>query len=75
MMGTDPSKYDWGWAPMYWNIDIGNVWAVRQDRQDLSVGDVAKMCHFARHKLQRVFEDEKESSLESRQRVGFHYLG
>lgn len=68
MMGTNPSQDDWGWASLYWNTDIGNAWAVRQDERDLSVDDVAMMCHFARHKLQRMFEDEMEqsSSLESR---------
>ncbi|KAI2791694.1 Mitochondrial chaperone BCS1 [Penicillium oxalicum] len=52
MMETDASKDEWGWAPMYWNSEIGNVWAVREDGQDLAVNDVAMMCHFARRKLQ-----------------------
>lgn len=72
MMGTNPTRDDWGWVPASWNRDIGNVWAVRADGIDLSVDDVAMMCHFARHKLQRMFEDEMESELpntESRQRV------
>lgn len=72
MMCTDPSRDDWGWAPPSWNGEIGNVWAVREDGIDLPVDDVAMMCHFARHKLQRMFEDEMESELsttESRQRV------
>ncbi|KAL4744885.1 hypothetical protein BDW72DRAFT_212011 [Aspergillus terricola var. indicus] len=71
MMETDSSKDEWGWAPMYWNSDIGNIWAVREDGQDLAVGDIAMMCHFARHKLQRMFEDviESGSSLVGRQRV------
>lgn len=71
MMETDPSKDEWGWAPTYWNSEIGNVWAIREDGQDLTVNDVAMMCHFARHKLQRMFEDvmESSSSLVSRQKV------
>lgn len=69
MMETDSSKDEWGWAPMYWNSEIGNVWAVRKDARDLSVDDVAMMCHFARRKLQRMFEDVMESSLVSRQGV------
>ncbi|KAJ5109635.1 Mitochondrial chaperone BCS1 [Penicillium argentinense] len=52
MMETDSSKDEWGWAPMYWNSEIGNVWAVREDGRDLAVNDVAMMCHFARRKLQ-----------------------
>ncbi|KAJ5654960.1 hypothetical protein N7490_001963 [Penicillium lividum] len=71
MMETDSSKDEWGWAPMYWNSEIGNVWAVREDGQDLAVNDVEMICHFARHKLQRIFEDVMESgpSLVNRQRV------
>lgn len=71
MMETDSSKDEWGWAPMYWNSEIGNVWAVREDGRDLAVDDVAMMCHFARRRLQRMFEDvmESGSSLVSRQRV------
>jgi MYND finger len=71
MMGINPSKDNWGWAPMDWDREIGNVWAVRKDGRDLAVEDVAMMCHFARHKLQRMFEDvmESGSSLESRQRA------
>jgi hypothetical protein len=70
-METDASKDEWGWAPMYWNSEIGNVWAVREDGQDLAVNDVAMMCHFARRKLQRMFEDvmESGSSLVNRQRI------
>ncbi|KAL4795955.1 hypothetical protein BDV19DRAFT_398495 [Aspergillus venezuelensis] len=71
MMENNSSKDKWGWAPMYWNGDIGNVWAVRKDRQDLTVNDVAMMCHFARRKLQLMFEEvlESGSSVSSRQRV------
>ncbi|PWY84008.1 hypothetical protein BO83DRAFT_413530 [Aspergillus eucalypticola CBS 122712] len=72
MMVTNPSDPSWGWAPLYWNRDIGNVWVVREDGQDLDVRDVAMMCHFARFKLQRLFEDSLESkgtSLQDRKRV------
>lgn len=37
MRETDASKDEWGCAPMYWNSEIGNVWAVREDGQDLAV--------------------------------------
>jgi hypothetical protein len=71
MMETDASKKEWGWAPRYWDSEIGNVWAVREDGQDLAANYVAMMCHFARRKLQGMFEDvmESGSSLVSRQRV------
>lgn len=72
MMRTNPSDPSWGWAPLYWNHDIGNVWVVREDGQDLDVREVAMMCHFARFKLQRMFEDtidSKDSTLQDRKRV------
>jgi hypothetical protein len=70
MTETDLSKDEWGWAPMYWNSEIGNVWAIREDGQGLAVDDFAIMCHFARYRLQRMFGDVMESdSLVNRQRV------
>lgn len=71
MLETNSSKDEWGWAPVYWKSEIGNVWLAREDGRDLSVNDVAMMCNFARRKLQSMFEDvmESDSSLESRQRV------
>lgn len=65
MMETDSFKDDWGWAPMYWNSEIVNVWAVREDGRDLDVNDVTIMCHFARCKLQPMFEDVMESGSSS----------
>ncbi|KAI3005982.1 hypothetical protein CBS147346_4009 [Aspergillus niger] len=57
MMETNPLDSSWGWAPLYWNHDIGNVWVARQDEQDLDVREVAMMCRFARHELQRIFNN------------------
>ncbi len=47
---------------MSWNREIGNVWAARVGREDLSTDDMAIMCHFARHKLQPMFAEVLESS-------------
>ncbi|KAJ5179729.1 hypothetical protein N7492_002939 [Penicillium capsulatum] len=71
MRETDLAKDEWGWAPMYWNNEIGNVWAVREDGEDLTVKQMAMMCHFAKRKLQRMFDDvmESGSSLVARQGV------
>ncbi|PWY94460.1 hypothetical protein BO94DRAFT_553404 [Aspergillus sclerotioniger CBS 115572] len=71
MMETNPSEPSWGWAPLYWNRDIGNGWVVREDGQDLDVRDVAMMCYFARHKLQPMFEDTitPDSRLQDKKRV------
>lgn len=71
MMETGCSKDEWGWAPGYWRSEIGNVWAAREDGRDLAVKDISMMCHFARRKLQPMFEDvmESDSSVVSRQRV------
>ncbi|KAL2845541.1 hypothetical protein BJX68DRAFT_256734 [Aspergillus pseudodeflectus] len=60
-METDLKSPEWGWAPPYWRSDVGNVIAVREDGEDLTVMDVEMMCHFARHKLQPMFEDALES--------------
>ncbi|KAL9099992.1 MAG: hypothetical protein Q9163_004573 [Psora crenata] len=57
MMETDLKNPGWGFAPRYWNTDLGNVLAVRLDDKDLDVDDVKIMCYFARRKLQRLFED------------------
>lgn len=57
MMDTDSEKPDCGWAPLYWNMYLGNVLAIRADARDLAIDDVRMMCYFARRKLQPVFED------------------
>ncbi|KAI1780279.1 hypothetical protein F4818DRAFT_435485 [Hypoxylon cercidicola] len=65
MMGVDP-KSDWGWAPLYWNIEIGNVLAVRADGRDLDLDDMRTMCYFARKKLLPMMEDSMGLGLVSR---------
>ncbi|GKZ40822.1 hypothetical protein AbraIFM66951_006356 [Aspergillus brasiliensis] len=72
MRDTNPSDSSWGWASLHWNHDLGNVWAVREDEQDLDVREVAMMCYFARHKLPRMFADTMISEggrMQDRQRV------
>lgn len=68
MSETKLGKQNWGWAPLLWNMDIGNVLAVRADDQDLAVNDVRMMCYFARRKLQPLFEDALGGGLISRTR-------
>lgn len=63
MMETDPKAPRWGWAPLEWNTNLGNVIAVRADDEDLTVDDVRMMCHFARHELQPLFEDALGSGI------------
>jgi hypothetical protein len=48
MIGADPRKQSWGWAPLYWNNEIGNVLAVYDDGSDLSVDELRLVCHFVR---------------------------
>ncbi|KAL4902038.1 hypothetical protein BDW74DRAFT_187033 [Aspergillus multicolor] len=71
MVGTEPSDTSWGLARFQWSWDVGNVWAIREDGQDLGVRDLAMMCCFARHKLARMFADVDESggSIQDKQRV------
>ena len=66
MTETDPKKPNWGWAPLHWNTDIGNVLAVREDDKDLAVDDMAMMCYFARRKLQPLVEDALGAGLTRR---------
>lgn len=68
MMETNLEKPTWGWAPLCWNMELGNVLAVRTDDQDLTVNDVKMMCDFTRRKLQPMFEDALGSGLISRTR-------
>lgn len=66
MVGVDPTKSDWGWAPLHWNLDIGNVLIVYDDKSDLVVEDLRLMCYFARIVLQPMFEDSMGGGLVSR---------
>ncbi|EXJ76423.1 uncharacterized protein A1O5_00931 [Cladophialophora psammophila CBS 110553] len=38
----------WGWAPMYWNMDIGRVLVVRADNRDLYVDELRLIGYFTR---------------------------
>jgi hypothetical protein len=71
MMGADPIKDGWGWAPLYWNIDIGNVLVIYDDESDLLVEELRLMCYFARVVLQPRFEDSMGSGLVSRTKEDF----
>jgi hypothetical protein len=66
MMGADPKKDDWGWAPLYWNTEIGNVLVIYDDKTDLLVEELRLMCYFVRRKLQPMFEDAMGMGLISR---------
>ncbi|KAI9740069.1 MAG: hypothetical protein M1818_004820 [Claussenomyces sp. TS43310] len=66
MIGADPKSTGWGWAPLYWNNEIGNVLVVRDDGGDLSVDELRLMCHFVRRKLQPMFEDSMGAGLVAR---------
>lgn len=63
MMGADPQSENWGWAPLYWNNEIGNVLVVCDDDSDLSVDELRLMCHFVRRKLLPMFEDSMGAGL------------
>ncbi len=57
MMETDPGRESWGWAPLHWSIDIGNVLVIRADNSDLDVDELRLICYFIRRKLRPMFED------------------
>lgn len=66
MRGADLTREDWGWAPLSWSIDLGNVSVVSDDESDLSVGELRLMCHFVRRKLLPMFKDSMGAGLISR---------
>jgi hypothetical protein len=66
MMGADPKKDDWGWAPLYWNTEIGKVLVIYDDKTGLLVEKLRLMCYFVRRKLQPMFEDAMGMGLVSR---------
>lgn len=47
----------WGFAPLSWQLGIGDVLLVRADGKDLSVEQAELLCRFCRLKLQPLFED------------------
>lgn len=53
----DVKKPDWGWAPLHWQSDIGDVLLVNANGGDLSVEDAELLCRFCQRKLQPLFED------------------
>ena len=55
---TDEGSGDlWGWAPMKWKNEVGNVLVVRGDDRDVSVQQVEALCHFCEFKMQPLFEN------------------
>ncbi len=57
MMDANPKSETWGWAPLYWKTDIGNVLAIYDDQSDLSVDEMRLMCYFIRQKVRHRVED------------------
>ena len=57
MIETNLKSSSWGWAPLYWSRDLGNVLAVREDEQDLDVDYLRLLCRFVRVELQPMVED------------------
>jgi hypothetical protein len=57
MKETNPGRPEWGFAPFNWDMDIGNVLAIRVDEKDLAVDDLRAICHFTRKKLLSIFDD------------------
>ncbi|RYP51167.1 hypothetical protein DL768_003435 [Monosporascus sp. mg162] len=57
MKETNPGRPGWGFAPINWDGDLGNVLAIRVDEEDLAVDDLRAICHFIRKKLLPMFDD------------------
>ncbi|KAL4904067.1 hypothetical protein BDW74DRAFT_179158 [Aspergillus multicolor] len=61
MKELDPMKDTWGWAPQYWDLSIGSVFAMRDNRKDLSVKDVEMLCTFVTKDAQPVIGEALEN--------------
>jgi len=57
MMETDTKSSSWGFAPLYWNTQLGNVLVVRDDGKDLDVDHLGAICRFVRKRLLPMFEE------------------
>ncbi|RDW84160.1 uncharacterized protein DSM5745_04486 [Aspergillus mulundensis] len=60
MMEVDISKPGWGWAPPYWNTEIGSVFVAREDGKDLAVHDLQMICQFVVDQVQPKLETTLE---------------
>lgn len=69
MMDMNPSSTQWGWAPLYWNTEIGNVLVLREDGEDLSLNHLSMIANFARNTLQRMFEDTMDTDPNSDEKL------
>lgn len=56
-MVADPNDGMWGFAPMHWQYDTGNMLVVREDRIDISPAEVEMLGDFYQYKMQPLFED------------------
>ena len=54
---ADPSDNWWGWAPMSWQNNVGNVLVVRSDGQDVTTRQVEALSRFCQFKMQPLFEN------------------
>ncbi|KAL3485365.1 hypothetical protein BJX62DRAFT_243013 [Aspergillus germanicus] len=41
----DPARPSFWWAPPYWQTNVGQVVAVREDGKDLTKRDISMLCH------------------------------
>jgi hypothetical protein len=56
MMEIDPMSSGWGFAPIYWNTELGNVLVIREDQNNLAVEDLSVICRFAQKRLVSMME-------------------
>jgi len=57
MIEPDLKSSEWGWAPRYWDLELGNVLVVREDGQDLDVNYLTLLCRFVWAVLKPMVED------------------
>jgi hypothetical protein len=68
-INLDPARPSFGWAPPYWQTNVGQVVAVRENGKDLTKRDISMLCHYATDRMQPAVEGILESGLAARHRV------
>ena len=62
-LAADPSSDAWGWAPLSWQNDVGNVLVVRSDGQDVTTRQVEALSRFCQFKMIPLFENASGGGL------------
>jgi hypothetical protein len=65
-LDCDPASNFWGFAPMYWQNNVGNVLVCREDGKELLPRQLEAICSFCQFEISPKFELLGESTDDSR---------